>query len=344
MLDEANAAGYVASREPIDLFSTDYRHIDGIQWKIKEVIETITGLKDDASPFAGWVEGKTDTSEKFYTYLKAFCEKTPLVLAFDTFENLDWVASDWLFKGEPDGLQAPGLICIIAGREKEDIEKYRENPLVREIRISGFTFEEVEALYWKITDQFKLNYIDPLEDLLRVAGLSAPISHESEIEWIRKVTNGNPLCLEMVFRWLGTLLGGGSLQGLTPDRFEERLMMEVRELAEREQLDAGAGKRISRPVYDTLLCMAYVTRRFDEDFLRHLIEKKLIGLDDPAVTRQDIISNLERYFFVKVRQGNAGHKVLQLHDEMARLVREYVWPYYDHSGEKKQALLEAVDE
>jgi len=45
MLAEAYADGIFAPTEPLDLFSTDLRYIDGIQLKIIETIENITGLK-----------------------------------------------------------------------------------------------------------------------------------------------------------------------------------------------------------------------------------------------------------------------------------------------------------
>lgn len=341
MLGEAKKQGFLAPDEPIDLFSTDYRHIDGIQWRIKQIIEELLDLKKQPSPFADWIRGKTDTSERFYECLKSFCEKTPLVLAFDTFENLDKVASDWLFKGGPDGLQAPGLVCIVAGRDKEreDIATYQNNPLVLKNKIRGFTAKEANKFFLKITNE----NVGSVDELLRAVGLS-DTSDENSLEWIVQITDGHPLRLEMVFRWLGTLLEDESLTGLTADKFEERLMVQVRELAEREQLDAGAGKRISQPVYDTLLCMAHITRRFDKGFLRYFIDKGLIRLTDPKVTTEDIIASLKQYFFVKVRQSEAKRNVLQLHDEMARLVREYVWPFQDNSAEKKLALWKAVEE
>jgi tetratricopeptide (TPR) repeat protein len=343
MLDVKQELGVLIARESIDLFSTDYRHIDGIQWKVKEVIEELAGLKDESSPFVGWVEGKTDTSEKFYECLKAFCAKNPLVLAFDTFENLDRVASDWLIKSEPDGLQVPGLICIVAGREnkgkEDDIAQYRISSLVQEMKIAGFTVKEADDFFLEITNESTVLY----DDLLGAAGLPRDTSGENSIEWVVQSTDGHPLRLEMVFRWLRTLLEKESLKDLTADKFEEQLMEQVRELAERGQLDAGAGKKVSQPVYDTLLNMAYITRRFDENFLRHFINKKLIRLDDPSVTNKDIIDGLERYFFVKVRQNNPGLDIIQLHDEMARLVQEYVWPFRDQSGQKRAGLLNVTE-
>jgi tetratricopeptide (TPR) repeat protein len=346
MLEELKASGFLATREPIDLFCTDYRHIDGIQWKIRDIIEQLTEREGESSPFADWVKGRSDTSEKFYECLKAFCAEHPLVLAFDTFENLDKVTSDWLFKGEPDGLQVPGLICIVAGRDKEiaDLETYHKNPLVEEIHVSGFSLEETEEFFWRITDEYKLEKIDPLDDLLKAAGLPMSTSIQNSIDWVWKITDGHPMKLEMVFRWLDTLFEDENLKDLTTDKFEERLMEQVRELAERGQLDTGVVKRVSQPVFDTLICMAYVTRRFDGHILRYLVNKKLIHLDEPNVSEKDILENLEKYFFVKVRSGSGPEPVIQLHDEMARLVRDYVWPFLDNSGERKRALLEAVDQ
>ncbi|MBI5950754.1 MAG: toll/interleukin-1 receptor domain-containing protein, partial [Chloroflexi bacterium] len=223
----------ICADEPIDLFSTDYRHIDGIQRKIKEIIEALPEIKDEPSPFADWIEGRTDTSDNFYDCLKTFCEKRPLVLAFDTFENLDSVASSWLFKGENDGLQVPGLICVIAGREegrdKEELDGYRYNPLVKEIPISGFTLKEAEEFYRRIESEFP----QPLSsDLLKALGMEPSDSIHMGIERVWEITEGHPLRLEMAFRLPGDLLSENSLanlEGLTAKQYEEKLMQQVRE-------------------------------------------------------------------------------------------------------------------
>ena len=90
--------------------------------------------------------------------------------------------------------------------------------------------------------------------------------------------------------------------------------------------------------------MAYITRRFDGKLLHFLIDKRLVQLDEANVSERDILDNLEKYFFVKVRPGSGTEEIIQLHDEMARLVRETLRPYWDNSGEKKQVLLTAVDQ
>ena len=173
MLEEAKISGRLAPDGPLDLFSTGLRHIDGIQLEIIETVEKLTGLRDAQSPFAEFSEENRNTSEQFNKCIRAFCEKNPLVLAFDTFENLDTVASNWLFETGNEGLQVPGLICIVAGRpEKDNIEKYLADPLVKKLEISGLNLLEAEEFYQEISKEFRKeeSLTDPLEDFLAVTG------------------------------------------------------------------------------------------------------------------------------------------------------------------------------
>jgi tetratricopeptide (TPR) repeat protein len=342
MLAEARSLNVPAPRDPLDLFSTDLRNIDAIQLRVIETIEDLTGWKGLESPFAEFRKPNQDTGEQFNQCLRAFCKKQPLVLAFDTLESLEPLAGNWLFESGVDGLQVPGLYCLIAGRsEMMDLPRYRSYPLVREIQLSGLTSQEAQSLYQRISNE--LGQVDLLDGLLAAAGIRKGET-EREIEgfdWIWKITQGHPLRLEMAIRWAGTLLQEDSLVKIEASKFEEKLMKQFLELGERGLLDVGS-LRISRPLFDTLLCMAYVTRRFDERFLQFLTRERLIHVDDSQVMTADILENLERYFFVKRRIGGGGEYILQLHDEMARLMRSYVWPYIDVTGSEKSRLLRAV--
>lgn len=339
MLAEAKIIGVLAPTEPLDLFSTDLRHIDGIQTRIVDIIDSLIDQDSEKYPFADYKA--KPTSEKFNACLRKFCKKKPLVLAFDTFENLDKVASNWIFEDGLEGLQVPGLICIVASRpQKDEIEKFRTASLVKEIDIKGLSFVETEEFFQEISNEFKLKdpLANPWEDLSAAIGKR---NDNESLDWLRKITEGHPLRLEMAFRWASTLLDENSLVNISPQDFEKKLMTYVREMGETGALDVGPLK-VSQPVFDTLICMGYVTRRFDVRFLRYLIDEKVILLGESGVSEVNILDNLEKYFFVKARLGNEGEQVLQLHDEMARLVREHIWRFIDPSGDKRQDLFRSI--
>jgi len=343
LLEQASEKKMLAPENPIDLFATEYRNIDGLQWKIKEIIESLPALAGQPSPFASWIKGKTDTSENFYDCLKAFCAEHPLVLAFDTFENLDTVACSWLFKSERGGLLVPGLICIIAGRregrEKEELDGYRENPLVKEIPISGFSLEEAQDFYQQIVGEPS----NPLgEDLLKALGMETSDPVDTGIKKVWQITKGHPLKLEMAFRWPGDILSENSLAELSPEQYEGKLMQQVQDWGLQGELIVGS-LPVARPEFDTLVCMAYVTRRFDMQFLEFLIKEKFIHFDDSVDNKQEMLVYLKQYFFVKAREeGGEELEIVQLHDEMAWLVRKYIWPDLDKSGEQRFDLFSAM--
>ncbi len=346
LLEQAGKNNLLAPENPIDLFATEYRNIDGLQWKIKEVIESLPELTGKPSPFASWIKGETDTSENFYDCLQAFCVKHPLVLAFDTFENLDTVASNWLFNDEKGGLQVPGLICIIAGRtegrEEEELDEYRtKNPLVREIPISGFTFEDTRDFYRNIVGEPSGPFGDE-DELRNVLGMEASDPIDTGIERVWKITEGHPLKLEMAFRWPGDILSVNSLVELSAIKYEEKLMQQVQEWGQSGGFSVGS-LPVAQPVFETLLCMAHVTRRFNMQFLDFLIKERFVNFGDSKAGNDEVLAFMKRYFFVKRREeGTEESEVVQLHDEMARLVRKYIWGGLDSSGERRFELFSAV--
>jgi tetratricopeptide (TPR) repeat protein len=343
LLEQAGKNNLLAPENPIDLFATEYRNIDGLQWKIKEVIESLPVLAGKPSPFASWIKGETDTSENFYDCLRVFCAEHPLVLAFDTFENLDTVASNWLFNSDPGGLQVSGLICIIAGRtegrEEEELNGYRTNPIVQEIPLSGFTLEEAQEFYQGIVAESS----SPLgEDLFNVLGMEASDPIDTVIKRVWKITEGHPLKLEMAFRWTGDILSENSLAGLTAGEYEVKLMQQVRDWGQEGGLKVGS-LPVAQPVFETLLCMAHITRRFDMQFLEFLIGEKFVNFGDSKASKEQVLAYLKQYFFVKRRdEGTEETEVIQLHDQMAHLVRKYIWGGLDKSDKKRFELFNAV--
>lgn len=337
MLKEVRAAEILAPDYPLDLSVTEYRSIDGIQRKIIQIVETLTGLKDSRSPFAEFQKENQDTSEQFNRCLREFCAKTPLVLAFDTFETLDTVASNWLFAEGNEGLQMPGLICIVAGRPRQDTDILIKKKPVKRIALSGLSLQEIEEFYGKYSKNVRSN--DILDFLLDSADV-VPLDNKRIIERLFRLTDGHPLRVEMALNW-ANMLGDINSEGITtPQTFEKKMMEYVSEQGEKGNLNVGSMKA-SHAVFDTLTCMGYVTRRFDEGILNYLINIGHIRSSKKG-SHKDILEPLEKYFFVKIRVGDNGEQVYQLHDEMAQLAREHIWRYRDPSEKDRQVLLNSV--
>ncbi|NOH01853.1 MAG: hypothetical protein HND47_07755 [Chloroflexi bacterium] len=334
-LKEVDKLGILMPQNPLDLSTTQLRSIDGIQSKIIEVIETLTGLKEEQSPFAEFFKDNRNTSEQFNRCLREFCKKTPLVLAFDTFEVLGTVASNWLFAEGDEGLQVPGLVCIVAGRsEKENLQRYTVNPLVKPIEISGFTIPEIEDFYQKIVAETS-------QGIAAAASVREEDLGSSDFRHLQKITNGHPLKLEMAFRWAGTILSTKSLVDVTYDQFEKRIMQMVRDYGADVVLDASH-LDVREAAYDIFVCMGYVTRRFDQKILKFLVDEGYIRLNSDRVEEKEIIEHLERYFFVKAQTVEGEGIVLRLHDEVARLVREHLWSSPDRAEEKQRLLISVI--
>ncbi|MBN8580352.1 MAG: toll/interleukin-1 receptor domain-containing protein [Anaerolineae bacterium] len=335
MLREARDSDILAPVEPLDFFATEHRTIDGIQNRIIEIVENLTGLKEERSPFLEFRKEYKDTSEQFNRCLRDFCLGNPLVLGFDTFEVLDTVVSNWLFDGGNNGLQVPGLICVIAGRRSiAGLDRQSNNRLTKEIELSGLTLRETEEFYREHLSSIR--GIDALD-------FWAEEDHKDKyiVKYIWEATNGHPFLIEMALNWAATLadISSDGVKGL--QTFEKKIMGYVSERGDRGNLNIGS-LIASLMDFDILSCMGIVTRRFDEDILRYLLAGGFIRDERKELVIKEILDPLEKYFFVKIRTGNDGGHVYQLHDEMARLLQEYVWTYRDPSGKERKALLEAV--
>lgn len=322
---------------PLDLSATEHRSIDGIQLRIVEIVETLTSLEGDASPFAEFRKENQDTSEKFNQCLRKFCAQTPLMLAFDTFEMLNTVTSNWLFSEGKDGLQVPGLICIVAGRtEKDGLDNYLNNSLVKKIVVTGLTLLETETFY----RDYNTNIISSDFQIWAEQKQEAQVLVPQSLKFIWQITEGHPLRIAMALNWGN--LGEINLDGVnSPQSFEEKMMKYVIEWGEKGELYID-DMRVDQKVFSTLACMGILTRRFDERILKYLIQTGHIRDDSKKFSNKEILEPLEKYFFVKIRTGDYGEQVYQLHDEMARLVQKHVWHHQDPSNIRKKNLLRAI--
>ncbi|MCZ7542706.1 MAG: hypothetical protein M5R40_03830 [Anaerolineae bacterium] len=180
------------------------------------------------------------------------------------------------------------------------------------VELAGFTTKETMSLYVRQTH-------DKLDE-----------TFHRFVEQLVKTTNGHPLKLELAITWADMgLLNREAFTNISPDEFDAQLMARVRQFGEEGRL-AVDGKDVSVPVYQTILCMAYLNRRFNRDLLQHVIDQGYIKPEDgPPPDKEEqkrILKKLEECFFVKVRDTGD----IQLHDELTRLVLKHLWPQYEY--------------
>jgi tetratricopeptide (TPR) repeat protein len=324
MLTEAEKNNHWVIRDVIDFHPTYYRTVDGIQARIKQLLEEFIASRGFLVPMCPFSDYEArPTPEVFHTCLERLCKEHPTILAFDTFERLDQSVRDWLLNDGYRGLQVPGLICVVASRPEDETSHPVEtiNPrsfLIKSIEVSGFDKGAIPDFYNLAKDKIRGTLDDYFQDS----------SGDEIVDWLWKRTKGHPLMLEIAINWADLL--DKSLLVSSPVEYEKQIMEKLRDEGDLGRLNIR-GKPVSKPVFDTFVCMSYINRRFDDSFLKFLVDEKFLELYDTESKRKmnfaEIIKKLEDYFFVKTRDEN-GKRVLQLHDEMARLVKEYVWGYW----------------
>ncbi|MCB0102074.1 MAG: ATP-binding protein [Anaerolineales bacterium] len=249
--------------------------------------------------------------DKFLAEYKSLLDqKEKVLILLDTCEEMK-SSEDWLMEkffaevGELEKIAAPEnaeeppaqneqesvrkTIIVIAGRKELDFEKY----------------EEYAEAAWK----FKLPLLT-LEDIKDYFLNSPEISNsinEAGFESIHQRTGGRPLYVALVYDWLSNNIGTlDELINIEESSFAEELVGWVRRLDLTKKM--------------TILYMAFAWRRMELSLLGELLG----GLPEAQV--KAIVDELINFSFVKYREIENGHFVVNLHDEMRKLINEHIWP------------------
>lgn len=320
----------------IDFYSTDNRSIDGVRETIIQYLEE--QAKDS---FSEYHQKQKNTHRTFRKCLQELVKVKPVLLVFDTFELVhnDPLAL-WLFDDSEDGLQMPGLVCLIGSRPPENDNQARienlikDTPLVQRIALSGLSYDNAVEFYCKETG----------EDVNK-------LNEESKnfVKWLVERTEGNPLLIELV---IDQSKRDDSGDRSLLDRFRNTANIEVLKqvimndikvkIAKTGLLEVKNIYHLNIAEYDTLLGMSYLTRRMDETILQAIVNLGFVRLGEEGKSLQEITDTLSRLFFVKSHPGEI--LTVQLHDEMARMVRQYLFPDFgdDISGERRREFQQFI--
>lgn len=142
------------------------------------------------------------------------------------------------------------------------------------------------------------------------------------------LTEGKPLLLALVVEWLLRDLPLPELLEQSPEELQALKPEEKEELGQRFEAALIAHvPYLKDPLGDLVLDMAHLYYRFDAEIL-----SAITGWPEEKSRGQ--LGQMEGFFFAKAKPGG----VLVLHDEVARLVRNYVWPQLDPFGTRRQEL------
>ncbi|MEK6752599.1 MAG: tetratricopeptide repeat protein [Chloroflexota bacterium] len=137
---------------------------------------------------------------------------------------------------------------------------------------------------------------------------------EEKFQQIYERTAGRPLYVALVYDWLANNVG--SLDELldSPGSFAAELVGWVRRLETHKKM--------------AILFMAFAWRRMEASLL-----SVLLGLSIDEV--KPLLDELMRFSFIKYREIEDGRLIVNLHDEMRKLVNDHVWPA-ENSDEKEK--------
>jgi tetratricopeptide (TPR) repeat protein len=240
----------------------------------------------------------------FFEDFANLCKDHQIVMLFDTCEEMhgveDWFINDFLVQiekieekrrsdcpeGEADSLP-PATIIALAGREEHG----------KRLDLSMFSGKVKSVSLGTLSfDEAKAYYHQDAE--------VEHILDENNLSELYKRTGGHPLYVALSFDWLKNEVGSIAELLDTSGPFGAELVDWVRRL--------GVHKKLA------ILCMALAWRRMEIPLL-----VKLLGISEQEVDK--LVRELSKFSFIKYRLDGKFSSI-HLHDEMRRLVNEYIWP------------------
>ncbi len=210
-------------------------------------------------------------------------------------------------------VQLENTAVLLAGRRGDKVNEHLlraiSEPASSEVVTLHGLLREESLTYFKRTDLGKFLAEDDPQQAQTVCWLS----------------NGRPILIDLAVDWLGRRIDldtpALSKEDLAKppsqeqtDEFERRLVERVNDL--------------SKPENEAILNMAHVYHYFDADRHRYLHGEFSLQESD------QLLQELRGFSFVKPQPGGG----IRLHDEMQRMVSEYVWPILDKSGSRRRWL------
>jgi tetratricopeptide (TPR) repeat protein len=255
------------------------------------------------------------TREAFLQDYYTLAEQRRSILLFDTVEKVQdfdlWQELVSLL------LQLENTVVLLAGRRSkevgESLRRWLTSPeAIQIIPLTGLS--EKESLeYFERTDLGKFLASEDPEQSRIVCRLSA----------------GRPILIDLAVDWLGRGMKL-AMPGVPLNELDESSLRELRYRFEHGLVEKV--NDLSQPTNEAILDMAHIYHYFDAE--KHSYLHDDYSLEDSQV----LLDEMRTLSFVKPQPGGG----VRLHDEMQRMVNEYVWPVLDKSGARRRWLSERI--
>jgi tetratricopeptide (TPR) repeat protein len=300
----------------IDFYDTNNQTNIGLLQKIAAQLKFdprsafYTEIKEFAElPSADKQDQFEQVYEKFLSEYKTILKNADKVLLlFDTCEEMHGV-EDWVldhFLGDINRLEQD-IFQEMEGLPRKTIIVFAGRKILNLSKFSGFVW----------VNQLPLLGMDEIEQFFHQEGGLAASMNEEMLHKIYERTAGRPLYVALVYDWLSNDVGTLDELLTSPGSFAAELVSWVRRL--------DAHKKMA------ILYMAFAWRRMEKSLLGELLKLSPDAVDT-------LVEELMRFSFVKFREIEDGLLVINLHDEMRKLVNDHVWTA-EISGEKGKPYL-----
>lgn len=276
-----------------------YGKLDNMDGELNQIIEDMS--RSEQVEYLG-----SALRDRFQDLIVEICKEKKLVLAFDTFENVqNGPVGKWVLSS--DGLQIPGVICLVASRLYPEKGKTLKNSYLQPYPVNQFSDEEAIDLYYKYTGSRE--------------------SRESQRRYVsvlNKRVNGNPFLLGLATLWLTVSSDDDvkKIEEYTLEEFEEAIVSWLHPLSGKGSYHLG-GADFDEPMRQVIVFMSYLNRRFNRHFLQKLADENFVrlGVISADDLWQCLNNQMPEFFFVKDRPEGE----IQLHDKLAEMLRRYLF-------------------
>lgn len=178
-----------------------------------------------------------------------------------------------------------GTIVVVAGRPNPNLSLPENQTIIKEIK--GFGEAEVSQYFQKHNINLDATTIQRITDL----------------------ADGHPILVALTLDWIQYGYSVEELVSCAKDDFKKLMVRRVQEL--RSDVD------------QVILAMAHFHRRFNENFLAHILQRS-------QEESQQLIKDASSFSFIKYRPSQSGEPgSCLLHDEMREMLNQFVWPNLD---------------